>query len=138
MRNYQFQNKAIKRFNPDAKYTLRDWLTLARTCTFKRIEDVLPDGAGKCIDLGCGDGRHRPAIEAAGYTWTGLDISTKHKLQSQYICGNTLELPLKSNAYDLVVCWQMLEHVPQPNLAIVEMARTLKGSGCHHWRSLLS
>lgn len=40
--------------------------------TFGSLEEGLPVGSGRCLDLGCGHGPHRTQITEAGYTWVAV------------------------------------------------------------------
>jgi SAM-dependent methyltransferase len=45
------------------------------------------------------------------------------------IVGDARALPVRDAAFDLVLCTEMLEHVPEPQRAIDEMHRVLKPGG---------
>jgi SAM-dependent methyltransferase len=50
-----------------------------------------------------------------------------------YVCDLT-EIPVEAARYDLVVCTQVLEHVPRPEPTLAELHRVLK-PGCKLWLS---
>lgn len=45
------------------------------------------------------------------------------------ILGNAAELPVKNNCFDVVICAELLEHVPDPVAVLKEIKRTLKKGG---------
>jgi len=94
--------------------------------TLGELETVLMPGTGFCLDVGCGDGRHRAFIESKGYAWFGVDLRYHTQLSSQ---ANALQLPIASGVCDVVVSWQSLEHFPRPWIAIQDIQRVLKIDG---------
>jgi SAM-dependent methyltransferase len=96
------------------------------SATFGTLETVISPGTGLCVDVGCGDGRHRIAIERQGYRWVGLDL---RPYRQESIQGNALHLPICNEACDAVLSWQALEHFPRPWVAVQEVQRILKPGG---------
>jgi len=45
------------------------------------------------------------------------------------IVSDLLEIPEPDSSFDAILCTEVLEHVPEPNLALVEFARLLKPGG---------
>lgn len=93
---------------------------------WSNLVTLLPRGAGLCLDLGAGDGRHRMPIEQAGWMWIGMDIVDCPNL---VMIADAQQLPLVANSIDLVFTNQVLEHLPRPRLAVSEAFRTLKPGG---------
>lgn len=91
------------------------------------VKHNLPEGSGLCLDLGCGDGRHQAWVERAGWTWVGLDVDFTRG--SPTMLGNALHLPLANACFQMVLLWQVLEHLPQPWTALREVNRVLKPGG---------
>lgn len=101
---------------------LQEWVF-----TWDDVQRTLPGGSGLCLDLGCGDGRHRDWVEAAGWTWIGLDIDVNRR--GAAIVGDALHLPLTDESLGLVLLWQVLEHLSQPWKVLAEVNRVLKLGG---------
>ena len=81
---------------------------------------------GKVLDVGAGKSPYRPFFKNSSeylkldyFDYPGIDIVTD--------INN--KLPLKSDFFDSVVCFQVLEHLRQPENAIKEMYRVLKKGG---------
>ncbi len=94
------------------------------------VEDASRDGKGVVLDAGAGEGRFRRFFEgrryfavdsAAGdpsWDYTRLDV-----------VGDLGELPFRSEAVDLVVNTQVLEHVEDPARVLRELWRVLRVGG---------
>lgn len=106
-----------------------------------RCLDALAGRSGKLLEIGCGAGRnlrafahYRPDLELHG-----TDIS-KTALQEAweaggpiiYQLGDALHLPYADNSFDIVVLFDLLEHVPDVEKAVAEVARVLKPGGVFH------
>ena len=99
------------------------------------------------LDVGCGEGRHScRAYEQAGCTVCALDISEANLAKTNYLLhlmdeqgksrgrwvslrGDAMKLPLKDAYFDKVICSEVLEHLPDDQQAVWELARVLKGDG---------
>ncbi|MFC1576944.1 class I SAM-dependent methyltransferase [Candidatus Omnitrophota bacterium] len=104
------------------KNTLINW-----SFQWRDIKFALSRGIGLCLDLGCGTGRHRDAVEQAGWTWVGMDTDTSRGEVT--VVGDGMRLPVSDNSFDMVLLWQTLEHVPQPWVVLAEAKRVLKPGG---------
>lgn len=95
---------------------------------FKYPVVEVPSGTGLCLDVGCGSGRHRKTIEAAGYIWIGADIDTSRGT-ARMIDADACVLPFKSGVFDLIWMNCVLEHVKNPWSCLFEVHRILKWGG---------
>jgi len=98
--------------------------------------------AGKRIlDIGCGGGILAESMAARGATVTGIDLAEKslkvarlHSLESgvkvdyRHIAAEALA-QAEPATYDIVVCMEMLEHVPDPASIIESCARLVRPGG---------
>ena len=87
---------------------------------------TLPQGSGPCLDIGCGSGESRLALEALGYMWVGLDILHSPGLS---VVGDACQLPFRSGSFEAVYMNQSLEHFADPWQAVSEVHRVLKQGG---------
>jgi 2-polyprenyl-3-methyl-5-hydroxy-6-metoxy-1,4-benzoquinol methylase len=101
----------------------------------------------KVLDIGSGPGRHTcAAVRFPGVTAIGADISyedireAKKRLQFQedlnecagrwgLSTASLLNLPFDDNAFDVLVCAEVLEHIPEHEKAIRELIRVVKPGG---------
>jgi 2-polyprenyl-3-methyl-5-hydroxy-6-metoxy-1,4-benzoquinol methylase len=104
------------------------------------IRDVISDKVNsllqgnshvKLLEAGCGSSSH-VRINDVVYA-VGIDIS-KEQLEAntvvqERILGDIQEYPLPKEEFDVAVCWMVLEHVPRPEDAILNMFGSLKPQG---------
>ena len=90
------------------------------------LAPLLPDEAGRCLDLGCGPGARRD-LEARGFAYVGVDRSS---VAGADVRGDAQALPFASEVFDLVVAASSFEHFPDPWSAAREVARVLRPGGC--------
>ena len=89
------------------------------------------DTPRRVLDAGCGYSIH---LELPDHVeLTGLDISPqvleKHEGLDAKIVGDVETYPLPGATYDVVLCWNVLEHLPHPRVAVANLAQTLKPGG---------
>ncbi len=88
----------------------------------------------KVLDVGCGDGF---LLEKLGGKLFGVDVSSFRvknaikRLGSRAIIlkANAKRLPFKDNFFDVVICSQVLEHIPNPQLVAREILRVTRKGG---------
>lgn len=85
----------------------------------------------RVLDAGCGEGE---TIERLGgllpHPVTGVDLnaeSVEFAVQrlpdDQFSVGDVTDLEFPDNSFDLVLCLEVLEHLPNPEVAVAELAR---------------
>lgn len=87
--------------------------------------------SGNLLDVGCGAGPYKQYFTQSNYI--GLDYPNYDKdippNNALNIAGNVMFLPFKDGSFDGLICTQVLEHVPKPWEAVVQMGRVLKPGG---------
>ncbi len=102
----------------------------------------------RILDIGCGEGRHTAhAYEHPGVICIGADRNpgdlavSKNKLElHQALTGRTgsvwtltaadiCQLPFPDQSLDIIICSEVLEHIPDDKKAIAELARIIKPGG---------
>ena len=99
----------------------------------------------RVLDAGCGSGRHLcEAFRTPGVAVAGVDLSwddlRKAKgylsLMARETTGNWIitradiaALPYADGSFDVVVCSEVLEHLPDGKAAVAELVRVLKPGG---------
>ncbi len=88
-------------------------------------------GLRSALDAGCG--YTLPLDFSRDVHLVGLDASpealAKNENIDQGIVGDIETYPLEADAYDLILCWTVLEHLTRPGGAIANMAHGLRPGG---------
>lgn len=86
----------------------------------------------KILDVGCGKGRFSALLSEKGAHVIGVDISNglleiarKRVKNVRFEHGSATNLPFPDNSFDYVLCIETLEHIPDIEKALKEMARVL-------------
>jgi ubiquinone/menaquinone biosynthesis C-methylase UbiE len=77
------------------------------------------------VDVGCGDKPYQPLLAR----WAGRHVGVDYPAPGVDIVGSSVALPIASGCADVVLCSQVLEHVPDPSATLREIARVLKPGG---------
>jgi SAM-dependent methyltransferase len=111
------------------KYLRNTWLHpryLAQREIEKFVRAEGPSLRGRMLDVGCGKKpylQHFPNVES----YVAVDVpSTMHGVHHADVLASVLALPFESGTFDSVLCTEVLEHTPDPNLGLREMARVAK------------
>jgi methionine biosynthesis protein MetW len=93
-------------------------------------------GSSSCLDVGCGDGRSEGIwLNERAASYIGVDISTTgvETAQSLGLDARLIEdattLPFPDESFDVVVCFEVLEHLNWPLEAARELHRVLRSGG---------
>ncbi len=87
-------------------------------------------GRSRVVDIGCGSSRIVQDLPTA----VGMDIATS-KLRflrdrhPRLVQGSALALPFQSNAFDVVISSEVIEHLPDSAEILAEMTRVLRPGG---------
>ena len=121
--------QSILSSGPDESYR---YVTFARNIS-KFIS--LPKGS-KVLDIGINNGEFNSLVfgHAPTYEHHGIDFNDTgfEKIKKGYniVLGTAERLPYKDNTFDLVVSFEVLEHLISPLLMLNEVNRILKPGGC--------
>jgi SAM-dependent methyltransferase len=107
----------------------------------ERCLAALRDARGDLLEIGCGAGRNLRAFAhyRPDLRLHGSDISERalHEARAaggpiDYRLGDALALPYPDASFDIVVLFDLLEHVPDVGAAVAEVARVLRPGGVFH------
>lgn len=121
MREYDTFLKGIGDRRTKNFYRYEASLAVEPIYTFLKREGA--ELSGLLLDVGCGSKPYRDCFPHAHYY--GIDRAGK----SSDVCGDLLRLPVGDEKVNLVLCNQVLEHLPDPRRAVKEIFRVMKPSG---------
>jgi len=117
-------------FGSDLKSLLGHPYWLARRALYNEISNIHHKNYSKILDVGCGSMPYR-AIFLDATVYHGLEIDQgRNRLNSNvthFYDGRTF--PFYDNAYDFIICSQVLEHAFEPDLLLSEIYRVLEPGG---------
>lgn len=94
--------------------------------------EYLPDG--KMLDVGCGNGRYLSTMRTLGWKVQGVELSEN----GVRVCrmtnlpvhhGDLASAGFPDDSFDLVTVRHVIEHIPEPDSFMAELARILKPGG---------
>jgi ubiquinone/menaquinone biosynthesis C-methylase UbiE len=91
---------------------------------------AVPAGS-RVLDVGAGKGRYRSLFAHCDYKTQdfGQEPGTIGRYTALDYESDITAIPVPDGSFDVVLCTEVLEHVPEPVQAVQEMARILKPGG---------
>ncbi len=117
------------------------------------FDDLLPESLenARMLDLGCGTGWFSKGACERRARVVSLDISpalariARRRAQTLAISADACRAPFAAGSFDLIISSEMLEHLPEPERGIQEIARLLAPGGIailttpnRHWLWLVN
>lgn len=100
----------------------------------RRVLAHLPAG-GRVLDVGCGSGVLLDKLEArAGYR-AGVELSATAAAAAAQVADEVVNLPIGADlpfppaSFDVVICADILEHLPEPVTALVAVSKYCRPGG---------
>lgn len=85
----------------------------------------------RVLEAGCGSTSHLPLDPS--WQLTGIDLSRRQLDRNTHlhekVLGNLETHDWDAARFDLIVCWDVIEHLPNPNNALIRMMRGLAPGG---------
>jgi SAM-dependent methyltransferase len=113
-----------------------NFVDLQWTLVVRALESVAPLARGRLLDVGCGDKPYLEIFEQYVSQYLGVEheASFRHTASSTRARGPDVfydgkRLPFADGEFDTVLSVQTLEHTPQPQALLREMARVLHPDG---------
>lgn len=85
----------------------------------------------KILEAGCGSGSVVRMPD--GMQIVGIDISAEeleiNELVGEKIVGDIQEYDIGEETFDMIICWDVLEHLPRPDAALSRFGRAIRPGG---------
>ena len=108
-----------------------------------KIEKIIKDFSHKdlfqcrCLEIGCSTGINTNFLSDIFAECLGIDIDDeavkfgygKKKQNVIFFIGDAMQLPFRSDVFDVILCNHVYEHVPDSELLMKEVYRILKREG---------
>jgi len=100
--------------------------------------DIIPPSKvqGKCLDIGAGSGLFTQRIKDKGYEVIGIDYYDKaielaqaKGIEMRKINIEEDKFPFGDEYFDLITCFEVIEHIKEPSNMLREVHRVLKKDG---------
>lgn len=107
-------------------------------CTIDLISKARGHSKINLLDLGCGQGhitgeikKNYPEFEISGldYSLSAIQYANNHFPEIDFIVANAYEPPYVENYFDIVICNNLWEHVPDPLTLLKSIDRIIKPGG---------
>ena len=86
------------------------------------------NGAAAILDVGCAEQPFRALIEAGGHRYVGMDV-VQNRSRSVDIISSLEDAPATAQAYPVILCTEVLEHVPDIDAAFAGLRRLIASGG---------
>lgn len=124
----------------DAWKQKRLWQENYQSAALAEIARYAPIQNARVLDLGAGMGGFAVAMQRAGYSIFAFDYNfayceiartraKRYALNLPALVGAGEALPFAKSSFDVVTCWDVLEHVQEPTHLLSEIARVLDSDG---------
>jgi 2-polyprenyl-3-methyl-5-hydroxy-6-metoxy-1,4-benzoquinol methylase len=124
-----------RKYSLKAGMVERHVLEVLRWASKGTPEDLLKGHGKRALDVGCAYGFTTKILAGLGYDVCGVDISTYGTKQGKnlgdspfVVCDAQINMPFIEESFDLVTCFDVLEHLSFPEKALKNMFNVCKGT----------
>lgn len=99
------------------------------------FDQLVPGPRGRCVEIGCGDGRVARDLVARGHEIAGIDSSlglvrsAREAGSASFVLADGAHLPFADAAFDLAIAYNSLQVVADMAGTVREVARVLEPGG---------
>lgn len=102
---------------------------IARRGLAREMARLAPELRGRLLDVGCGTKPYASLFSADEYVGLDLDTDASRARGTADALYDGKAFPFEADAFESVVCTQVLEHVFAPDAFVEELRRVLKPGG---------
>lgn len=134
MTGTEWNEEMVRRYDIEAYYSeshpIVRWIERRRLELLARCASAQPDD--RVLEVGCGAGHVLQLFDASDRTGVDLSESMLARARARLgphvrlIRGSADGLPFDDGSFDVVLCTEVLEHVPDPRSAIAELMRVAR------------
>jgi SAM-dependent methyltransferase len=88
---------------------------------------------GVALDVGCGHGYVAGYLRMKGIEAFAFDVDPavlkEHSVKGYFIRGDAMHLPIRNGALDLIIAFEVVEHLKDPNVTLHEFHKCLRSGG---------
>jgi len=136
MQEKEIENKIIQRFD-EFSHIFPEEIDASDFRVKKILKFLGEPSDKKILDVGCGKGRFCRKIKDFGFiniigaepSKELIEVAKGNNKDIKFVQASVTNLPFGDNEFDALICIEVLEHVPDTEKAIQEMARVLKPGG---------
>ena len=113
-------------FQVEPHHYYKKYDTKERFCSYwHQIQEIVSLNPTSILEIGVGNGFVSKYLKQRGFNIITLDIDRK---LSPDVAGSVLHIPFSDETFDVVACYELLEHLPYENFekAISEIFRVSK------------
>ncbi len=104
------QNGQKEHRNSQIGYYSHKYDSIGRFCSYwHQINEIITLDPENVLEIGIGNGLVCKYLKERDVNITTLDIKESVKAD---VVGNVLDIPLDDNSFDVVACYEVLEHLP--------------------------
>ncbi|MGA9544734.1 MAG: class I SAM-dependent methyltransferase [Candidatus Sulfotelmatobacter sp.] len=91
--------------------------------------------SGALLDLGCSSGAFLESLQSGNWQLFGIEVSAETARRAEettgarVFVGDILEAPFPPESFDVITCFDVLEHVHEPKSVLEKVHRWLKPGG---------
>ena len=128
-----FKPIAVRRASDNPTlFWIRCRVDLQLLTIYKFLREPLLSARGRLLDVGAGEAPWRDLMSSAvEYIAVDIDSSVefgmRHQQEMHYYDGS--RLPFADNSFDVILCTEVMEHVRNPALFLVDLNRVLRQDG---------
>lgn len=107
------------------------WYKERRHLIGKAIRGLAP---GRALDIGAAAGGNTRVLEAAGWRATALEfeqsgVELARSRGLDVVQGDARQIPFPDDHFDLLVAYDVLEHIEEDDMVVAEIARVVRPGG---------